>query len=340
MSLPTRRLLVRHTTHYAYDRPVTRSVHRLHLKPLTDFRQTCVEHRLSISVPTTPVVEFEDVFGNRCCRFDIVEPYTELTVTAESVVDVFDLDPFAFASVPIRPSFPLVWMPAERLMLNPYLQPVELPETQLSEIYDYAMSFVEKNNRDLMETLFAMNLAIFRDFEYAPGATNLQTSAFDVLVNRRGVCQDFANLFIAMARMLGIPARYVVGYIHTGNNGENRIGADATHAWVQLYIPNVGWKGFDPTNGTLPHLDHVRMAYGRHFRDTDPMSGTLYSAAAETLHVDVEVKELIPVGGQPTVAAAVPVPVGATTVGGSMLPPIVPASPVAARGVSSALVGV
>jgi transglutaminase-like putative cysteine protease len=296
MSLPTRRLLVRHTTRYTYDRPVARSTHRLHLRPITDLRQSCVEHKLSVSAHTSPVIEFEDVFGNRCCRFDINEPYSELTVTAESTVDVVDLDPFAFASVPIRPSFPLVWMPAERLMLNAYLQPVELPDTQLKEIYDFAMSFVEQNSHDLMETLFAINLAIYRDFKYVPGCTTLKTSAFDVLMTRQGVCQDFANLFIAMARMLGIPARYVVGYIHTGNNGQNRVGADASHAWVQLYIPNVGWKGFDPTNGTLPHLDHVRVAYGRHYRDTSPLSGTLYSPANESLAVDVEVQELMPVG--------------------------------------------
>ena len=158
-------------------------------------------------------------------------------------------------------------------MLNPYLHAGELPDTQLKEIYDYAMTFVERNNRDLMETLFAINLALHRDYEYAPGTHEPEHHGVRrATLNRRGVCQDFANLFIAMARLLGIPARYVCGYIHTGNNGENRVGADASHAWVQLYIPNVGWKGFDPTNGTLPHLDHVRIAYGRHYRDTAPTS--------------------------------------------------------------------
>ena len=309
MPVPTRRLLVRHATHYTYDRPVTRSVHRLHLKPISDFRQSLIEHKLTISAPTSPVIEYEDVFGSRAVRFDILEPYTELSIVAESTVEVADVDPFAFASVPIRPSFPLVWMPAERMMLNSYLQPVELPDTQLAEIYDYAMSFVERNNRDLMETLFAINLAIYREFKYAPGTTRLKTSAYDVMVRKAGVCQDFSNLFIAMARMLGLPARYVVGYIHTGNNGENRIGADATHAWVQIYIPNVGWKGFDPTNGTLPHLDHVRVAYGRHYRDTAPTSGTLYSPVIEGLRVDVEVRELSPVGGSTPPPSQKPTPI-------------------------------
>jgi transglutaminase-like putative cysteine protease len=317
MNRPTRRVSIRHTTRYSYDAPVTRSTHRLHLKPITDWRQTVVDYKLTISQPTQ-LIEYEDVFGNPGARFELTHPYTELTVTAESVVDVVDIDPFAFASVPIRPSFPLVWMPAERLMLSPFLQPEELPDTQLAEIYDYAMTFVERNNRDLMETLFAINLALHRDYTYAPGSTNLHTTAFDVYANQRGVCQDLANLFICMARLLGIPARYVCGYIHTGNAGENRIGADASHAWVQLYIPNVGWRGFDPTNGTLPHLDHVRVGYGRHYRDTAPTSGTLYSPARESMTVDVEVRELLPVGAGPLAGAGAPTTAPPATTSGSL----------------------
>src|SRR4051812_19854908 len=166
MSFPTRRLHIRHVTRYVYDRPVARSTHRLHLKPITDWRQHVVDYKLTISQPTQ-VIEYEDVFGNPAARFEMETPFTELTIAAESTVDVADIDPFAFASLPIRPSFPLVWMPAERLMLGPYLQPEELPETQLQEIYDYAMTFVEKNQNDLMETLFAMNLSLHRDYQYS-----------------------------------------------------------------------------------------------------------------------------------------------------------------------------
>jgi transglutaminase-like putative cysteine protease len=154
------------------------------------------------------------------------------------------------------------------------------------------MSFARRNKNDLMETLFAINLELFRDYEYVPGCTDLGTSPFEVSSTGAGVCQDFANLFITLARLLGIPARYVCGYIYTGNNGASRAGSDATHAWVQLYIPNIGWKGFDPTNGVLPVLDHVRVAYGRHSRAATPTAGTIYSAQAEeTFHIDVEVTE-------------------------------------------------
>jgi transglutaminase-like putative cysteine protease len=302
----TRRLLVRHDTRYAYSSPVQRSFHRLHLRPLIDRHQRVLKHSLIIN-PAVPVVEYEDVFTNNAAWFELRQPYTELTITAESEVELTDSDPFAFANTPIRPSFPLAWMPWEHKMLSPYLTPQELPDTQLREILDYAMSFVERNHSDLMETLFAINLSFMKDFQYAPGSTNLATNAFDVLCNKRGVCQDFANLFISMARLLGIPARYVWGYIYTGNTGPARAGSDATHAWVQLYIPNVGWKAFDPTNGTLPQLDHIRVGYGRNYRDAAPITGTLYTPTAESLTVSVEVSDL-DAPKNPTAGASTPAP--------------------------------
>ncbi len=283
-----RRLIVRHANHFTYDRPVERSVHRLHLRPIHDLWQTLASYKLSITV-NTEIIEFEDVFGNWTTRFEINQPYTELSITAESTIELLDTDPFAFAKLSTRPMFPVSWRPWELKMLAPYLAPIELPDTQLDEIYQYALGFMQRNNSDLLETLFAMNLTLNRDFAYQPCSTSLETTPYDVLVNKRGVCQDFANLMICMARMLNIPARYVCGYVYTGNTGVNRAMSDASHAWVQLYLPNIGWKGFDPTNGTLPTTDHVRMAVGRHYRDTAPTAATLYTPAVENLRLDVEV---------------------------------------------------
>ena len=117
------------------------SKHCVHLRPIDDVYQNVVNYRLQI-VPAVPIMEFEDVFGNWASRFEISQPYTELTLAAESTIALSGVDPFAFTHAPIRPSFPLVWMPWEHMMLFPYLAPVELPETQLRELYDYAMSFV------------------------------------------------------------------------------------------------------------------------------------------------------------------------------------------------------
>lgn len=289
----SRLLKIRHATTYRYDRPVNRSIHRLHLRPIHDWKQAVRDYTLRIEPMHKPsIVEFEDVFGNFAASFELNVPYQELLIHAESLVEVLDVDPFEFVkNLEVRPTFPLVWMPWELKMLQPYLTPQELPDTQMAELYDYAMSFVKRNNNDLLETFFDINLTLFREYQYAPGSTRFSTTAFDVMHMRRGVCQDFANLFITMARLLSVPARYVCGYIFTGNTGLSRASSDATHAWVQLYVPGIGWKGFDPTNGVLPHLDHVRVGYGRNYRDVTPTTGTLYTPAVETMTIDVEVAE-------------------------------------------------
>jgi transglutaminase-like putative cysteine protease len=289
-----RRLAVKHLTRYTYDQPISLSKHIVHLRPIHDKDQHVESYRLMLN-PAVPTIEYEDVFGNWCSRFEINESYQELTITAESTITLSNSDPFDFMKGPIRPSFPVAWMPWEHKMLSPYLTPIELPETQLRELYDYAMSFVESNNRDLMESLFAINLALFRDYQYVPGSTRLETTPYQVFTSKQGVCQDFANLFICMARLLNIPARYVCGYVYTGNTASEspmRSLPDASHAWLQLYIPNIGWKGFDPTNGVLASTHHIRVAYGRHYRDATPTAGTLYSSALETMTIGVEVVDL------------------------------------------------
>jgi transglutaminase-like putative cysteine protease len=172
-------------------------------------------------------------------------------------------------------------------------------DTELAELAEYAMSFVKRNDYDLLATLLDINDTIYREFTYKQGTTNLHTTAFDVYVNRRGVCQDFTNLFICLARLLGVPARYVCGYIYTGPKSaelaEHQRQGEASHAWIQLYLPQVGWKGFDPTNGILTQTDHVRVAVGRNYVDATPTSGTIFvGGGGETLSVDVRVETHVP----------------------------------------------
>ncbi|CAK0743342.1 Transglutaminase [Gammaproteobacteria bacterium] len=290
-----RRFRIRHTTSYHYNQPIERSVHRLHLRPFHDWKQQVVDYQLRLT-PDTVIIEYEDALGNWTTHYESDYPYTDMTITAETIVELLDSDPFAFTHLSARPKFPLSWMPWDYTILSPYLTPIELPETQLTEIYDYAMSFVDRNHGDLVETLFDINLTLFREFKYVTGSTNIDTTPYDILINRRGVCQDFANLFICMARLLGLPSRYVCGYVYTKDHYQNRVGnlAGATHAWVQLYIPRVGWKGFDPTNGILPATEHVRLSVGRHYRDTAPVTGTLYTMAQETMITSVEMFDISP----------------------------------------------
>ncbi len=187
--------------------------------------------------------------------------------------------------LPSRPlrshsTFPLVWLPWQRNQLAPYLLPPELPESELGDLTDYAMSFVRRNDDDLFDTLMDVNQTIFEEYRYVPGSTHLGTTAYQVHAVRQGVCQDFANLFICMMRLLGVPARYVCGYVYTGpRSSPPHPHAEASHAWVQVYLPEVGWVGFDPTNGILTQTDHVRVAVGRAYADATPPRARSSSAA-------------------------------------------------------------
>jgi transglutaminase-like putative cysteine protease/predicted glutamine amidotransferase len=288
-----------HRTVYKYQQPVERSQHVLRLVPVHDRLQSLHSSELTVSVPTSQAREYEDVFGNRVRRFTIDTPFQEMVLEARSVVEVLDVDPLGFGPLRVHSSIPLVWMPWQRQVLDPFLLPPELPETELAELAEYAMSFVARNDNDLLDTLLDINDTLYREYAYRQGSTTLLTSAFDTYVNRRGVCQDFTNLMMCLARLLGVPARYVCGYIYTGPKvaaaTEHQRQGEASHAWVQLYLPQVGWKGFDPTNGILTQTDHVRVAVGRNYLDATPTSGTIFvGGGGETLSVDVRVEPHVP----------------------------------------------
>lgn len=281
-------LTVTHETTYRYTIPVGKSGHTYRLRPVEDLTQHVLDHSLEIT-PVGQAYSFEDVFGNYTTRVKLREAYTELRVVSRSRVRL--MGHLAPASPLRRTTIPLLWMPWQRQMMNPYLLPPELPESQLKELSGYAMSFAQRQNHDLIATLKDINLTIYRDFAYVSQSTTNETTPFEVYVNRVGVCQDFANLFICLARLLGVPARYRVGYIYTGANYENKIQSDASHAWAELYLPRVGWRGFDPTNGILVGLDHIRVATGRNYRDATPTSGTIFQGGGgETLRVAVRVE--------------------------------------------------
>ncbi len=282
-----RRYEVLHRTIYRYTTEVERSAHLLRLFPMHDRLQTVHSCKVESSVPGHQR-DFEDVFGNRVRRLMLETPFTELSIESRSDVELSDVEPLDFRPARMRSTLPLSLMPWQREILQPFLLPPELPESELSELTEYAMSFAQRNDYELLDTLLDLNATIFTDFRYLKGSTVPSTSPFDVYANRRGVCQDFANLLICLARLIGVPARYVCGYLYTGPKAANARMADASHAWVQVYLPEVGWKGFDPTNGVITQTNHVRVAVGRNYIDATPTSGTLYvGGGGETLAVEV-----------------------------------------------------
>ena len=284
---------VKHTTHYEYSEPVEHSTHVFRLQPTDDPIQEVVSSKLAISSVSEEIL-FEDVFGNQAIHCIIDKSYTQLTVEATSRVKIFAAPPDDHSLSRRRTSIPLAWMPWQRQMMMPYLLPAELPESQLTELTEYAMSFVKRNDYNLLKTLEDMNVSIYRDYKYVSGSTSINTTPFEVYTSRNGVCQDFANLLICLTRLLSIPARYRMGYIYTGASYSNKIQSDASHAWAEVYLPYVGWRGFDPTNGCMVTQDHIRVACGRNYGDATPTSGTIYKGGGtETLTVDVKMTEIV-----------------------------------------------
>lgn len=291
-TLEYRMFEVTHKTHYEYSTPVEHSSHFFRLQPVDDVLQEVVHSDISISSEAEEIA-YEDVFGNHAIHCLIDKPYSHLTVESKSRIKIYATPPDDHGLSRRQTSIPLVWMPSQRQMMMPYLLPPELPDAQLIELTDYAMGFVERNGHNVLRTLEDINLSIYRDYKYVPGATSLNTTPFEVYGSRRGVCQDFANLFICLARLLSIPARYRMGYIHTGADYNNKIQSEASHAWAEIYLPYVGWRGLDPTNGCAVGQDHIRVACGRNYGDATPTSGTIYrGGGSETLAIDVKVMEV------------------------------------------------
>lgn len=268
---------VEHVTSYRYEAPVQYSKHLLHLQPAHDLNQSIINYQLKVSSNCDVWKNFTGVFGNHATFLEIKEPYTELKIESRAILSVSSMPKktdFSHQSL----SIPLIWMPWDRVMMNVYLQPPELPESELFVLADYASSFVKKNNYDILEVLEDINSTIKRDFFYVKNETSVFTTPYQVLMNRRGVCQDFANLFICLARLLHVPARYRMGYLHTGAAYANQFQYEGSHAWAECYLPYIGWIGFDPTNGCLADNNHIRVACGRNFSDATPTSGTLFMA--------------------------------------------------------------
>lgn len=287
----TRTLAVTHETVYRYAQPVTASSHVFRLRPVHDESQAVLSFRLDV-VPSGLASPFEDLFGNLAHHYEPDAPFTEMRVVSHSTVRLWSpptlMPPGVTAAV-----LPLVWPPSEQRVLQPFLNAPELPGSQLRALADYADEIAGRNDHDLVGTLTDLATAIKQEFAYTRGVTTVQTTAYEILRSRRGVCQDFANLFIAVARMLRVPARYRVGYVFTGADYGNPEQGDESHAWVECYLPWLGWRGFDPTNGRSVDLEHVRVACGRDYRDATPTSGTIHEGGgAETLRARVEVREI------------------------------------------------
>jgi len=282
-----------HRTKYTYEGAVTVSHHLARLAPRTLPGQRCPWHELEIKPAPVGRGVHLDSFGNTTTYFEVEGKHGELEVTARSMVEVF---PTQHPDARTTPPWERIRDACQLEKLTPGSEAgafrFSSPMVPLGREYaDFAITEFPPG-RPILEGVQALTHRIFRDFKFDPKATDVTTPVSEVLKKRAGVCQDFAHLMLACLRSLGLPARYVSGYLETAPPpGKPRlVGADASHAWVSVFCgESAGWIDTDPTNNVLPGERHITVAWGRDFSDVSPLRGVTLGAGGQRLNVAVDV---------------------------------------------------
>lgn len=284
---------VTHRTRYKYQEEVNASRHLARLRPRDTGTQRCLAHRLEILPSPTQFEQREDYFGNATVYFAHELPYATLEVISRSTIDLdtttqnLDLGspPWELVRDSLCASLPdeAHKEAAEFRHASP-----NVPRTP--DFAAYAQTSFTPG-LPLLDGVADLMARIFRDFEFNPTATTVATPVEQVLKEKKGVCQDFAQVMIACLRSLDLAARYVSGYIETlPPPGQTKlVGSDASHAWVSVFSPGLGWVDFDPTNNQRPHGRHITVAWGRDFSDISPLRGVFMGSGAQDLYVGVDV---------------------------------------------------
>jgi transglutaminase-like putative cysteine protease len=282
------RFAIHHETHYTYTSPVVVSQQLMHLRPRNLPRQTCHSHGFTAEPVPAEQSNGTDYFGNPTARILLSAPHTELVVRAESDVTVLlPVRPLALRSTP--------WEALREWLAGEFLDAAEYcydsPHVRsLAALEKYAAASFTPG-RGVLQAAEHLMHRIHEDFQFDKTATTVATPLRELLLLRRGVCQDFAHLMIGCLRTLGLAARYVSGYLLTEPPpGKPRlVGADASHAWVSVFDPSAGWVDFDPTNDCLVDDEHITLGWGRDFSDVTPMRGVILGGGSQTLEVRVTV---------------------------------------------------
>ena len=282
------RFKVSHTTEYIYEVPASESFAELRVWPVNNPSQHVLRRELKVS-PATQVDYYVDYFGNNVEYFAIPHRHTALTVTAEAEVETFKVSP-PQSVMDIALGEARQIYNSMLYQLFEFLQPTaRVPLDQHGRIRKRFFPQASK----LGDVLLGLNTWIYKHFTYTPGVTEITTPISEIVAKRRGVCQDFAHLMLAILRSNGLPARYVSGYIEAYDpeqTDEELVGAAASHAWVEVLLPGGYWWGLDPTNNQVAGERHIVVAVGRDYHDVTPMRGTYKGANDQQLKVMVSLK--------------------------------------------------
>ncbi|MCW0180418.1 transglutaminase family protein [Zavarzinia sp.] len=288
------RFEARHNTVYDYGEPVTLAHHLAHLKPRDSSRQRLLRHELRVIPEPSTWNERHDAFDNPIVQFAVEEPHQKLIVESLIEIEIVGEPAPDPASAPAWDALRARLDAAgpETLDAFAFLQDSTLIGVD-REFAEYAAEDFPPG-RPVIEALLAFNTRINTEFTFDPQATTVTTPPSEVLSVKRGVCQDFAHLMIACLRSLGLPARYVSGYLRTTPPpGRPRlVGSDQSHAWVAVWIGPDRWLELDPTNDCIPGLDHIILACGRDYDDVAPLRGIIIGGGSHRLQVGVDVVPL------------------------------------------------
>jgi len=290
------RYAVRHVTRYAYSTPVDLGYHLLRLTPADGPRQRLIDHALTVTPEPDRIGIFRDHFGNEVRHIAIERPHEGFAAQLDATVEVLGRGGEVLPEGPgwegVRDALHADGFAAEPEVAEFIFASPRAALEESARRYA-AASFPAR--RPIVEGLRELTRRIRADFAYEPGTTNISTPVSAVMERRRGVCQDFAHLMIAGLRGLGLPARYVSGYLRTYRREEDKAlrGADASHAWVSAWCgPAIGWIELDPTNDLVVDREHIVLAYGRDFSDVSPLSGVILGGGEHGLDVEVTVTPL------------------------------------------------
>jgi transglutaminase-like putative cysteine protease len=283
---------VTHRTTFTYTQPVAISHHVLRLTPRSHPRQHCLRFNMTIDPAPSVRSESEDYFGNPITHLTIQTPHPQLIFEAKTLLDVMKPPPIHVdQSPPWDQVIQQVQTPAGSAGLEAQQFMYDSPYITIDDAtYDFVRDCFPPG-RPLLAGVMDLTSRIFREFTYEGGVTDVSTPVKDVLASRKGVCQDFAHLEIAALRSLGLPARYISGYLLTyPPEGQKKlVGADASHAWLSIWSPDLGWVDFDPTNNLIPSDEHITLAWGRDYGDVSPINGFMVGGGHHTLTVSVDV---------------------------------------------------
>lgn len=287
-----------HKTEFRYQSMVTYSHNMARLKPRETAYQKLLDFTLEIDAITFEKREFIDIFQNTNTHILIKNSHHSLTVIGKSRVELLPevieahiqnikLNSITFMAAKER----LKGFVAADVDAKQFMYSSELIPNATDAIKAYALESFEEE-RDLFEAANEFMGRIFNDFEFLSGFSDVTTPVSEIFEARKGVCQDFAQLAISALRGIGLPCKYVSGYIETiPAQGEKKLfGTDASHAWFSLYIPNAGWIEFDPTNNLIPREQHILLGYGRDYADIAPLKGVVVSSGGSQLSVMVDVR--------------------------------------------------